>query len=156
MNIKNGLTFLIVGLVLGMLLGYFLYKYRYETILESGWHWDYGQYLDDIAYPDIDDKIQIICNFGNKRNISVAEANADFAKESFVDSFLRVFGLGKIKAGLTFTDKDFDTEGKFIERDKSFLIRKACNINENEASVLLKQNEQNKDSPTLFEIILKK
>lgn len=151
---KKSLILLVIGLLVGASIGYFYHGHKYWLQLEAGRNWEAGQYLDTVVHTDITDKVQITCNLGSKRSISAKEANADFAKESFIDSFLKVFGLAKEKAVLQFTDKDFDVDGKFIGHDKNFLIQRACNISKAETNELFKQNEQGKNTPSLFDVNL--
>lgn len=64
----------------------------------------------DITSSDVTDSVQIVCNFGNKETID--------AKNS----------------AITFSEGDFDLNGKFIGYEKNGAIQKICGITEEDAN----------------------
>jgi predicted negative regulator of RcsB-dependent stress response len=129
---KKGLIFLIVGLIIGSAIGYFYHGYKYQTQLEAGRNWEASQALDAIVYTDVTDKVQIICNFGNKKTIAAKDTD------------------------IKFTEKDFDSENKFIGYDKNFLIQKVCGISKDESSKLIEGISEGKETTSLFDVKLTK
>ncbi|MSU54555.1 MAG: hypothetical protein EXS48_01810 [Candidatus Staskawiczbacteria bacterium] len=131
---KNKIIYALVVVLFSVgffFVGYLYHGYQYKTEIEAGKNWEATQYLNSIIYPDITDRVQVVCNFGNKETFEAK--NTD----------------------LKFTQKDFNTDGKFIGHDKNFLIQNICGISYNEAMDILHEEMYGKgDSFSLFTVML--
>lgn len=115
---KVYIVLLIIGVLLSGVSGYVYYGYKYKIQLEDGLKWENRIYLNSLIYKDITDKVQIVCNFGNKKIISGRDSN------------------------IKFLENDFDSNNNFIGYYKNELIQQVCEISEEDKTYLLAQLKQ--------------
>ena len=81
-----------------------------------------------VAPTDITNKVQIVCNFGNKKTINGQDS------------------------GITFTTDDFDANNNFVSFQKNAQIRSVCGISDEVVQKFEKQNSAGGDLPQLFNV----
>ena len=141
------IKFLTIGLIFGVVIGFFYHDNKYDLQLEAGRNWDAEQYLDTILFNDVTDNVEVFCLRGNKKTFSAKDTEIGIG--GFFDNLLRAIGLGSQKMKLYFTNKDFDSNGKYTG-EKNFLLHKLCEIPEQtdkEVSELVNKVDKGQDLP---------